>query len=169
MKAFSGAPSENLYGSDLHYDFMTLGYDLFCDRCTLKSTFIGADILDENSMLLTRLTGQLSIIYTSLFFHLFDWDQQLLAIKHIIQLLVPASRSLITGSFVAYNDANLAKSKLGTLLPFYHSLESWQQLWEVIRQSTGITLHLETWQEEGSIFATGELGSFMLCFAVYRE
>lgn len=168
-KVFNGAPSENLYGSDLHYDFMTLGYDLFRDRDTLKSTFIEADILEENSMLLTQLTGQLNIIYNSLFFHLFNWDQQLRAINHMLRLLAPNPGSLITGRFVAFTDTDKAKSIIGTVLPFYHSLESWKELWEVVRQSTGTTLRLETWQEEDLFLTDEETTSFMLCFAVYRE
>ena len=168
-KVFNGAPSENLYGSDLHYDFMALGYDLFRDRDTLKSTFIGVDVLDENSMLLTQLTGQLSIIYNSLFFHLFNWDQQLRAINHMLRLLAPNPGSLITGRFVAFTDTDKAKSIIGTVLPFYHSLESWKELWEVVRQSTGTALRLETWQEEDLLLTDEETTSFMLCFAVYRE
>lgn len=148
---------------------MVLGYDLFRDSSRLKSTFIGADILEEDSPLLTQLTGQLNIIYTSLFFHLFDWDKQLRAIKHMLRLLSPQLDSMITGRFVAYTDVNVARSKLGTVLPFYHSLDSWKQLWEATQQSTGTALRVEMWQEEDLLLTDTESGAFMLCFAIYRK
>ena len=145
---------------------MALGYDLFRDKSTLKSTFIGADILQEDSTLLTMLTDQLNIIYTSLFFHLFDWDQQLRAIKHMLRLLSPEPGSLITGRLVAYTDVEMARSKLGTVLPFFHSFDSWRQLWQVTQQSTGTALRVEMWQEEDTVLTNAEMGAYMLCFAV---
>ena len=145
---------------------MALGYDLFRDNSTLKSTFIGADILQEDSTLLTMLTDQLNIIYTSLFFHLFDWDQQLRAIRHMLRLLSPESGSLITGRLVAHTDVGMARSKLGTVLPFFHSFDSWRQIWEVTQQSTGTALRVEMWQEEDTVLTNAEMGAYMLCFAV---
>lgn len=148
---------------------MVLGYDLFRDSSRLKSTFIGADILEEDSSLLSQLTGQLNIIYTSLFLHLFGWDQQLRAISHMLRLLDPQSGSLITGRLVAYTDVDVARSKLGTVLPFYHSLDSWKQIWEATQKSTETALRVEMWEEEDTLLTETDIGAYMLCFAVYRK
>src|ERR1700759_3774499 len=72
---FDGAPSANTYGSDLYDSFLSIGYDLFKDSGRLQTTFIAADVFDDSSSL-TRLAGQMNIIYTGAFFHLFDLEQQ---------------------------------------------------------------------------------------------
>lgn len=49
--AVDGAPTANMYATDIIGDFWDLGYDLFRDRDTMKAEFIKADILDTYSAL----------------------------------------------------------------------------------------------------------------------
>ena len=95
IQIYDGAPSQNLYGSDLRPEFLELGLDLFMDRPTIKSRFIDADVLDDKSALVTQLTGELNIVYISLFLHVFDFDTQIKVAKRALELLAPKAGSLI--------------------------------------------------------------------------
>ncbi|PKX88478.1 uncharacterized protein P174DRAFT_425989 [Aspergillus novofumigatus IBT 16806] len=166
---YDGAPSDNLYGSDLHNGLMHLGYDLFRDVSTLKSRFIATNILEGNSDLISQLSGQMNIIYSSLFFHLFDWDQSLVIAKHVLRLLSLQPGSMITGRFVAYRDWNFAKEKLGSTLRFYFDLSSWTQLWKQVEVDTGSKLNIEHWEQSDNMLTDNGIGGYMLCFAITRQ
>lgn len=56
-----------------------------------------ADILDENSDLVKKLTGKVNIINAAMFFHLFSWEKQIEAIKRVIKLLYPVPDPLLIG------------------------------------------------------------------------
>lgn len=133
---YDGAPSENTYGSDLKGSFWDTGYDLFLDKSTLKTTFVEADVFDDNSGL-QELTGKIDIVHAASFFHLFDWDGQVAAAKRIVQLLNPSSDSLIlgrqagrleAGSFTA--DVERTKSR------YWHNPESLAKLWKQVGDET---------------------------------
>jgi hypothetical protein len=97
-KVHDGAPAENLYGSDLHAEFLDIGYSLFKDSLTLKSQFIPADIFDTStSSPLSQLEGKLDIIWAGSFLHLFTWDSDIAAIKRMIILLKPNKGAMIVG------------------------------------------------------------------------
>src|ERR1700761_8160460 len=135
---FDGAPSVNTYGSDLWEGFLSIGYELFKDKDRLQTTFIAADVFDDSSPL-TTLAGQMNIIYTGAFFHLFNLeDQEKIAIR-IIQLLAPQPGSLIvgrqsgseiSGEFSRSGDVNARKS-------FRHNEQSWKELWDRVGEKTG--------------------------------
>jgi SAM-dependent methyltransferase len=93
---FDSAPSVNTYGSDLHGDFISVGYEMFKDRDRLQTTFITADIFDDSSSL-TELAGQMNTIYTGAFFHIFNLEQQEKIAVRIVQLLKPLPDSLVIG------------------------------------------------------------------------
>ena len=132
IQVFDGVPSENLYGSDLRKDFMDVGYELFGDKETLKSTFIASDVFDDNSPLLKELAGKVNIVYTGSFFHLFDYDQQINVAKRVVQLLKPEKDSLVLGRQVGNVDAGeFARSGYhGEAKRFRHNEESWKEFLE---------------------------------------
>ncbi|KAL9095564.1 MAG: hypothetical protein Q9165_001996 [Trypethelium subeluteriae] len=121
---FDGAPSSNLYGSDLRPDFIELGYELFLDKQTFGATFLPADIFDPNSDL-KQLDGTIDIIQTSSFFHLFDRDTQIRLAKRVVALLKPQKDSLIFGRQVGNVEGGAvpASSDPGRLL-FRHNVET---------------------------------------------
>ncbi|KAF2104221.1 hypothetical protein NA57DRAFT_70438 [Rhizodiscina lignyota] len=104
IRAFvaDGAPSENLYGSDINSHFLALGYDLFLDKSTLKSTFIAADLFASPSPL-DSLNGQMNIVYAASVIHLFDRPGQKKVVQRITQLLVTEPDSICLGRQVGDN------------------------------------------------------------------
>jgi SAM-dependent methyltransferase len=93
---YDGAPSENLTGSDLRPEFFELGYELFKDRETLKSSFIAADIFDTKSEL-KSLYGTIGVLYAGSFLHLFGWEKQVVIAKRMVELLKPVPGSVVLG------------------------------------------------------------------------
>jgi hypothetical protein len=134
---FDGAPSTNTYGSDLWGDFFSVGYELFRDRDRLQTTFVAADVFDDSSPL-TELAGQMNIIYTGAFFHLFSLeDQEKIAVR-VVQLLVEQPGSLIIGrqsgseipgEFSKSGDKSGRKH-------FRHNAQSWKELWDRVGERT---------------------------------
>lgn len=152
--AYDGAPSENMYASDIDKSFWTFGYDLFLDRATLKSIFLEADIFDPESQL-KQLDGKIDIVNATSFFHLFDYDGQVKAAKRVVQLLKPNSGSTIIGrqggQLEAGNIAHVTKDKS----VYWHNPESWAKMWEQVGRETGTE-----WKAE-SLFDSEDLSTRM--------
>ncbi|KAK5122370.1 hypothetical protein LTR85_003954 [Meristemomyces frigidus] len=132
-----GAPSENLYGTDLRPEFFELGYDLFLDRETCKATFIAADIFVPNAEL-DALNGKLSVIYAGAFFHLFDRPEQLHLAKRVATLLSSNPGSMVLGRQVGNVTAGRyehATNEGGWM--FRHNEQSWKEMWDEAGRETG--------------------------------
>jgi hypothetical protein len=169
-----------LYGADLRADFMALGYDLFNDKEKLKTKFIAADIFDDNSPL-TKLYGQLSIVYTGSFFHLFHYEQQLVVAKRVVQLLKPEAGSTVVGRQMGNLQAGEhAQSGYDGEKPrFRHNDKSWAELWDKVGKATGTEWKTEAYLEgpDDGIGAMekklterrGEFGARRLRFVVRRQ
>ncbi|PWY83634.1 methyltransferase domain-containing protein [Aspergillus heteromorphus CBS 117.55] len=143
-----GVPQGNIQGSDLHTEFIDLGYQLFRDRSSLQCSFITSDIFDDKCELLQRLKGKLDIINAASFFHLFDWPTEVALAKQIIKLLKPQPGSLIVGRHVGHWDAG---EKSGGELGhgFYrHNLDSWRRMWDQISEETGTKWEVEVIAED---------------------
>jgi hypothetical protein len=138
-----GAPSENTYASDLKGQFWDLGYDLFLDKSSLKTTFIEADVFDDKSGL-QQLAGKIGIVHAASFFHLFDWDGQVAAAKKVVGLLDPASDSLILGRQAGRAEAGIFTDQIEeTQSRYWHNTESWTKLWEQVGAETGTKWKVE--------------------------
>jgi SAM-dependent methyltransferase len=133
-----GAPSANTYGSDLWDGYITLGYELFQDRDSLHTTFIAADAFDDSSPLV-QLAGQMDIIYTGQFFHLFNLEHQEKLALRVVQLLAPKPGSLIvgrhSGSKVPGEAARVGVTSGRT--SYRHNPQSWSELWSRVGEQTG--------------------------------
>ncbi|GKZ25563.1 hypothetical protein AbraIFM66951_001335 [Aspergillus brasiliensis] len=166
-----GAPQSQIYGSDLHPDFIELGYDLFADRDTLACEFITGDIFDDRSELLQRLSGKVDMINAASFFHLFDWDTQVKLAKRVITLLKPKPGSIVVGRHVGdYNPGELEASELGSKI-WRHDLGSWRRLWEQVGRETGsewiVDVTAEEWKGIKKVAHNGET-TFKMKFVVRR-
>ncbi|KAJ4993216.1 methyltransferase domain-containing protein [Stagonosporopsis vannaccii] len=140
---YDGVPSENVYASDLQGQFWDMGYEMFLDRSSLKATFIEADVFDNTSGL-QEFTGKFDIVHAASFFHLFDWDAQIVAAKRIISLLNPESNSLILGRQAARVEAGDFIAKVGqTKRRYWHNPESWASLWKQVSEETGMNWKVE--------------------------
>jgi hypothetical protein len=133
-----GAPSENLYGADLHDGFFTVGYRLFNDKTKLKSRLMAADIFDPNSKL-RQLDGQMDIIHAGSFYHLFSWDQQVQAVKRTVEHLKQCPGSMVVGRHAGDTEPG-EKARPGKLGSRYrHNAETWAELWRQVGRETGTT------------------------------
>ena len=127
-----GAPSENMYASDLHSELWDIGFDLFRDRETMKARFIQADIFDPDTPL-WELNGKIDIILTCQFLHLFSWKQQIEAVEKMIDMSRPGT------CLLGYQIGRLQPVEVQTPwgLMFYHNVDSFKELWRQIARATG--------------------------------
>lgn len=165
-------PSENCYGSDLEPELISLGYDLFLDRNTLKSTFMAADVLDPYSRL-KELEGQIDIIHTAAFFHVFDLNQQKEVCRRVVQLLKPQKDSLLLGRH--FGNVNGRELVFKQRSMYFHNVESWKRMWTEIGDETQTQwdVHAELLEDSPDVAARAKEigapeGSRRLSFSVRR-
>ena len=131
-----GAPAENLIGLDLESDYINLGFELFNDRETLRSTFLAQDFAEDTPELVS-LAKKVKVINSGYFMHLWTWEKQLGAAKRMIQLLSPGSGSIITGVHFGSRSAGITTNVVPGLEGIYiHSRESLAELWSQAGKET---------------------------------
>lgn len=187
-----GATPENLYASDLHPEFLDIGYDLFKDRETLKSTIFAADIFNATDPNFVALVGQMDVIWAGSFLHLFSYPATIEVLKQLITLSNPTSGSLIVGKqlghvdageFVIQGSAPAAKSPSTTTSTsqagsvegdkttslFRHNEDSFKKMWDDVGQQTGTKWNVWVEQKgyQGQAKGVPE-GSLSLSFCVER-
>jgi 2-polyprenyl-3-methyl-5-hydroxy-6-metoxy-1,4-benzoquinol methylase len=135
-----GAPSENIYGCDLQSEFIDLGYELFKDRNSLQTKFLVADIFDPASQL-QGFRGEMNIIYTGSFFHLWGLEKQKKVSRAVVSLLRPNPGSMILGRQMGSVEAFEMKSATGTM--FRHNVDSFKKLWKEIGDEIGVNFSVE--------------------------
>lgn len=138
-------PSTSLYGSDLQASFIDLGYELFLDSDTLRSTFVAADVFDESAVNpLRALEGKLDVIHSSSFFHLFDYEQQKAIARTVVGLLKPQGGSLLVGRQVGNFEAGEKEHGTGGGgKVFRHDGRTWRKMWEEVGRETGTRWEVE--------------------------
>lgn len=132
---YDGAPAENIFGLDKEEEFIELGFDLFRDRATLKSTFLVDDFLKPSAKLV-QLAGHIHIINSGYFLHLWDWNGQVRVAKCMIDLLSLQEDDLITGVQFGRDDAGLWGVPTLDYSIFLHSPASFAQMWKQIGEET---------------------------------
>ena len=153
---FDGAPSENTYGSDLEKNFMDIGYDLFLDKSTLKTTFIPADIFDKESGL-KQIEGEIDIIHAASFLHLFDEQGQYNACKRIVEILKSKPGSLFIGRQIGNEKSGVFVGSIDPSKQRYrHNPESFKDMWKKIGEETQSEWEVEAYLEDQDLFALAE-------------
>ncbi|GES66574.1 methyltransferase trt5 [Aspergillus terreus] len=167
---FDGAPPTNLYGTDIQQDFLNLGYELFLDRAILpESQLIAADVLDKESALFARLSGQINVVYISLFLHVFQYKKQVTVIQNILDLLPAEPGALIVCRVTACRDQGVLNATRERMPYYYHDLASWKRLWEEVESQTGLRLSVETWEQPDELVKNHPLpGIYILGSAIRR-
>ncbi|KAG8844236.1 hypothetical protein FRB96_003240 [Tulasnella sp. 330] len=134
-----GVPAENIYGSDLHREFIDLGYELFMDKEKLKSTFITSNIFDTSpSSGFEKIEGKIDIIYLGSFLHLFDWDDQVKIATRLVSILRPERGSLVLGRQVGSVAPGVIEHKTNESGKMYrHDAESFTRMWKEVENKTG--------------------------------
>lgn len=147
LEVFDGVPSENLYASDLRRDFFDIGYDLFADAGTLKSSFIEADIFDDESALVQSLADKVDIMNAASFFHLFSWDHQISISKRVVSLLRAKPGSLLIGRQVGRVNPPDPDDK-DAPQHYRHDAATWKRLWKQVARETGTEWDVDAWTED---------------------
>lgn len=172
--AFDGAPTYNMYATDIVSDFWDIGYDLFRDRRTIQAQFIEADILRGDSAL-DSLDGKIDVVYIGSVLHLFGWEKQVQACKRIVRMSRYGTTAL--GCKVGRASGEAVKSEWGGgSTMFNHDVESFNELWRQVGEDTNTSWKVEA--ELGDLKALGlesrdvawmRPGNMLLQFAVTRR
>jgi len=136
-----GAPSENLYGADIHPEFLELGYELFRDKESLGAHFLVGDVFDdegEGGKELKKLDGKIDIIHAASFMHLFAWAQQVQLGIRMVQLLRPTTKdALVLGRQRGATKPGVYPTSNKSLMTYVHDPASFQRLWDEVGEKTG--------------------------------
>ncbi|OJZ85105.1 hypothetical protein ASPFODRAFT_719414 [Aspergillus luchuensis CBS 106.47] len=116
--------------------FIKLGFDLFRDKATLDSTFLVDDFF-KPSPKLAQLAGQIRVINSGYFLHLWDWGGQVSVAKCMIGYLSLQEGDLITGVQFGREDAGLWKVPTLDYAIFLHNPASFAHMWHQIGEETG--------------------------------
>jgi hypothetical protein len=149
-----GVPPSSLYGTDIvnHWD---LGYEFFNDdKERFSASYIPSDLLHPSDEL-SKLHGQMDVIFIVHVLHQWDWDTQILGCKELVKFSKPGS--LVVGYQGGTDD--LAKrtqwNKEHAQNEFtLHSTETFQRMWDVVGEQTGTK-----WSTEAVIVPWSELES----------
>jgi ubiquinone/menaquinone biosynthesis C-methylase UbiE len=136
--AADGAPTNNMYASDLHSELWEIGYDLYRDRDTMKAQFIQADILDENSRL-NDLTRKIDVFIICQLLHLFSWEDQIKACKTMVKMSKPGS--IIIGYQLGQTDFQSHKTPWGMMC--FHNAKTFRQMWGLVAEETNTSWDVE--------------------------
>jgi SAM-dependent methyltransferase len=137
-----GAPSENTFGADISKDFVSYGYEYFRDESSLKTKFIFGDVLDTDSPAFLQAEGSFDIIFASMFYHLWGWDDHVKTLIRTIKLLKPVAGSMLFGWQLGGNPAmeinrGLYKGRLDQhKLMYLHDEASWKKMWKEVEAQT---------------------------------
>ena len=157
--AADGAPTENMFASDIVPELWEIGYDLYRDAGHFKGHYMTADILDSDSKH-KELRGQMDIILPNQLFHLFDLERQMQAGINMVQLSKPGTWILGWHIGSKFGQALPVETQTGGQLgsaggktKFYHTPETWQEMWSRISKETGTE-----WQVESKMSPLDEWG-----------
>lgn len=174
---FDCAPANQIYGADLHGEFIDIGYDLFRDGDRRRSNFIIANVFDRDHPDLKRLEGTVDIIHAASFIHLFDYQGQVDVSKRLVQLLRPVKDVMVVGRQVG----NLRPGEFphntdttGTM--FRHDDKTFAEMWKRVGAETGTSWRVDVRLKEISTVAGRSTSGLLddpnsryLLFAVRRE
>ena len=132
---------------------MELGYELFRDRKTLKSTFFPTDILNDRDLLLRGLDGEMDIVYLGLFLHHFDFETCVKVCVRVTKLLKPKPGSLVMGVQVGslVGDTKGIPVPSGGIL-WRHDIQSFERVWKEVGEITGTRWEVRGWLERAKGF-----------------
>lgn len=135
-----GAPTSNVYGSELEQGFVNLGSELIQVRDRLWTNISSGDFFAND---LAGLAGKLfDMIHAASFFHLFSWDDQVDAISRAFGLLKPKAGSVVFGRQTAVSQAkeveHPANKRSGNM--FHHDMDSFQRMVKEVGERMKIKL-----------------------------
>ncbi|KAK8075989.1 methyltransferase domain-containing protein [Apiospora phragmitis] len=159
--AWSGVDPSRLYGADLERPFIEAGYDLFRDRNASlgkQATFVVGDALaggNGGDPVLEVLDGKISIVHASAFFHLFTWQDQVVAAKRIVRFFreQPSGEDEDEGGAMIFGRqaASTSPRELTGVRGerrFLHDAATWRRMWDEVGEATGTRWRTEVEMED---------------------
>jgi SAM-dependent methyltransferase len=144
---YDGAPAENVSGADISQTLVDCGYEYFKDQEKLKSKFIIGDVFASDSSAFFEAKGNFDIVFASMVYHLWGWDDQIKACVETIKLLRPVPGSVLFGWQLGATPAgeiermnSMAKRHK---MMYQHDEESWRRMWKEIENQTGTKWDVE--------------------------
>ena len=94
---YDGAPAESIHGIELEPAFVGAGYDLFRDRETLGTKFSEGDFLSSSLDDLGLREGMFDFVHAAAFFHLFNYEEQVIVMRKAVSLLKRRKGAMLFG------------------------------------------------------------------------
>lgn len=164
-----GAPAENLIGLDVVPEYIDLGYQLFMDRSKQAFTFLIQDFFEDTPEM-DDLKQRVKVINSGYFMHLWSWEIQLNAAKHMIQLLSPDKGAIITGvHFGSPSPGMWTKVPPGLSPMFLHNKETLSELWIQAGKQTQTTWTIQIAIEHDKHCKDIDSDGYRLRWAVMRR
>lgn len=135
-QAADGAPSQNLYGMDINPEFLNFGNDLFRDSSTFNGLFLRADILSHDD-LLAQLAHKIDIIWAGGLLSQFAWNEQVVAVRHMLRLLKPHPHSLVVGWFIGNETPGIEEIHGGERSVYRHNPKSFKKMFHEAADQLG--------------------------------
>ena len=155
--ALDGAPVPQLWGLDAEPALWEWGLQLFKDREQMEGRFRKGDILHPGS---PDSIPPVDLVLASQVFHLFDWETQIQAAKHLSALVKPGGWivGFQVGSKVGRSVPKIVRIEDGncdgeTAMAFFHNNETWMEMWKVVERESGAR-----WEVESGLSELGEWG-----------
>ncbi|KZL65222.1 methyltransferase domain-containing protein [Colletotrichum incanum] len=79
-----GVDSAKIVAVKLEKGYINAGYKLFCDRETLKTRFINADMLDDGIAELNQLEGTFDTSHLGLCLYVWNREEQMVVLRRVI-------------------------------------------------------------------------------------
>lgn len=135
-----GVAAEDLFGFYTDRILIEAGYDLFVDRST-QMTFFTGDIV-AGTFEFERFHDKFNIVFASMFFHLFDWTEQVAIAKQVVNFLRKEPGSMIFGQQIGHIKPGLCQ--VGRESAGYaHNTATLQQMWDLVGSETKSTWHVQ--------------------------
>ena len=166
---FDGAPSGNLYASDVFPEYEQLAYDFFKDEDFFpRGHFLAEDVLADNDsfsygpLMSTLGPGQTDMISITMFLHIFGYANQLKVATRILRLLSHKPGSLVIGSQAGAEQAGeidlkppFSTNEKGEKRTVYrHNPQTFRHLWEEAGRAAGVPLKVSAVFQSSSAFLT---------------
>ncbi|CAF9922522.1 MAG: hypothetical protein ALECFALPRED_002115 [Alectoria fallacina] len=139
-----GAESDDLSGFDMISDLIEAGHDLFADRNHTRMTFFTGNLFNQ-SWNFENLNDKFDIVFASMLFHLFDWDEQVAIAKRVVSFLQKKAGSILFGQQIGHLEPGLYPYERAFRNEGYeHNATTLQQMWDSVGSR-----HEETGDTEG--------------------
>ncbi|KAH8887857.1 hypothetical protein GQ53DRAFT_796072 [Thozetella sp. PMI_491] len=149
-----GAPSDNMFGLEMHGGFVDIAYKFFGDKDSLKAKFVIGDLYDDSNTDLVALRGTADILHVGMFLHLWDLEGQTRACARLVEFLSPVPGSVVVGCSAGRVEAKEWFNPIGKSM-FKHDVESFEKMWEEVGRRTSTSWKVRAQLSPGTMEQSG--------------